>query len=151
MPRTRDNPAASKAGRPRTPPALRYPDEVSIWEATMRNGSFRTIRPTVGEAIHLLQRLNQLRAQLRNEQANGYVAMDAWIVRRTDCVVEIVPRARLDLSDATDINGNPITVRSPDDIVGSDEGVEIKKPAIYIDRNEASPPPDMSRPLIDRD
>jgi hypothetical protein len=140
-------------GRPRIAPEARYPDEMRIWAAVYYARTFRLNQPTVGKAIQLVHRLNACRAQMRQENAlsDGTIAWDGWVVRRVENVVLIVPREQLDLSGATDINGNPIHIPSEVDIMPRNKDLDLINQANAIDRNEASPPPDMSRPLIDRD
>lgn len=140
-------------GRPRIAPHARYPVEMRIWAAVFEGGSFRMDMPTPGRAIQLVHRLNACRAQLRQENAasDGTIALDGWVVRRTDNTVLIVPREFLDLTGATDKDGNPIHIPSELDIMPRTKNLDAVNAANAIDRNEASPPPDMSRPLIDRD
>lgn len=92
-------------------PADQYPDEFRIWYYAEHHEGARLPCRTEGHAINLIYKLNKARAAFRDELGLGIHLWDIFAVtkdKEDPSVVLIRPKQRMDLSQMTDLEGNPV-------------------------------------------
>lgn len=102
----------SKIGRPRVNPNVHYADEISLWSAAEAGDGLHFNCGSPNEAINLTHRLNRARAAVRafwpDDQLHPWDAFRVIRDRNDLCAVLVVRKQRLDLSQMSDLKGNPL-------------------------------------------
>lgn len=100
---------ANSRGRPRiTNLGIRFPDADDFWQMALGNSGAKKALINEKAAIHFQHQLNMYRKASRDMNPEGLSVLDNYIVRREEHRVIIMLRPRVDLSDATTLDGRPI-------------------------------------------
>lgn len=94
--------------RPKMDLTLRYADVMPLWQSASLNNGLNYMARDENKAISIMHRLHKVRVALRNQELDGAIALDLFVVRRVGREIIISKRETFDPDKLFTLDGRKI-------------------------------------------